>query len=205
MAAALMAATLTANAQQAPGTFTLQPKVGLSLSTLAGADNSKFKAGLVAGVEAEYQVSSLISVAAGVNYQMQGCSFDDKVVAGFGAKDMKASLEYINVPILANFYVAKNFALKVGIQPGFLCSAKSKGKAVTANVETDVDADIKDYSKSVDFSIPVGLSYEISDFVIDARYNWGVTKIADGDAGKVLYGDAKNSVFQLTVGYKFAL
>ena len=52
-------------------------------------------------------------------------------------------------------------------------------------------------TKTFDFTIPVGLSYEISNFVIDARYNWGLTKTIDG------VGDGtKNSVFQLTVGYK---
>ena len=58
----------------------------------------------------------------------------------------------------------------------------------------------KDYDgiKSVALSIPVGLSYEISNVVLDARYNWGVTKAFDGL-------DSKNSVFQVTIGYKFQL
>lgn len=33
---------------------------------------------------------------------------------------------------------------------------------------------------------------------LDARYNIGVSKIADGDSGR-------NSVFQITLGYKFKL
>lgn len=204
MAAALVAATVAANAQSEVGTFTLQPKVGLSLSNIAGEENNGLKAGFVAGVEGEYQVSPLIGLSAGLSYQMQGCTYDDAVVtvAGIsnGGKDMKTSLEYINIPILANFYVAKNFALKVGIQPGFLVSAKSKGTAVALNNETDYDDDIKDGCKTFDFSIPVGASYQISDFVIDARYNWGLTNIY-----KDTNDSYRNSVFQLTVGYKFAL
>ena len=53
-----------------------------------------------------------------------------------------------------------------------------------------------------DFSIPVGLSYEFPTVpvVLDARYNWGVTKVIDaGD------DSPKNSVFQITLGYKFDL
>ena len=53
-------------------------------------------------------------------------------------------------------------------------------------------------------SIPVGVSYEISDFVIDARYNFGLTNVWKDDYKKLL-GDAKNSVISLTVGYKFGL
>jgi hypothetical protein len=54
--------------------------------------------------------------------------------------------------------------------------------------------------KSFDFSIPVGLSYEFSNFVVDARYNWGLTKTIDG-----LGDGTKNSVLQFTFGYKFVL
>ena len=52
--------------------------------------------------------------------------------------------------------------------------------------------------KTFDFSIPVGASYEYQNFVLDARYNIGVTKVIDGL-------DCRNSVFQLTLGYKFKL
>ena len=51
---------------------------------------------------------------------------------------------------------------------------------------------------SFDFAIPVGLSFENSNVVLDARYNIGVMKMVDGD-------DTKNSVFQFTFGYKFSL
>ena len=48
-----------------------------------------------------------------------------------------------------------------------------------------------------DLSIPVGVSYEFYNVTLDARYNWGLTKIMnEGDA---FY----NRVFQLTLGYKF--
>ena len=52
----------------------------------------------------------------------------------------------------------------------------------------------------VDLSIPIGLSYEISDFVIDARYNFGLTHIYKDDPGS-----SKNGVIMLTVGYKIPL
>ena len=55
-----------------------------------------------------------------------------------------------------------------------------------------------DDAKTFDLSIPVGLSYEYQNIVFDARYNIGVTKIADGV-------DHYNNVIQITVGYKFAL
>ena len=53
-----------------------------------------------------------------------------------------------------------------------------------------------------DFAIPVGLSYEFYNFVIDARYTFGVTKVFDQD---VIDLDSKNLTFQLSLGYKFSL
>ena len=56
---------------------------------------------------------------------------------------------------------------------------------------------MKDAYEKIDFAIPLGASYEISDFVIDARYNLGLTDIAKSNLAKV-----HNSVIMLTIGYK---
>ena len=111
-------------------------------------------------------------------------------------KDASTTLTYINIPILANYYIFPGFAVKAGFQPGLMVSAKSK---YTANGHEHETTGTSGY-KTFDISIPIGLSYEISDFVIDARYNFGLTKIYDHDAGS-----SKNSVIMLTVGYKIPL
>lgn len=59
---------------------------------------------------------------------------------------------------------------------------------------------MKDACESFDFSIPVGASYEWNSFVLDLRYNIGVTKIYKEDEGS-----SKNGVLAITLGYKFAL
>ena len=103
------------------------------------------------------------------------------------------SADAINIPILANVYVVKGLAVKVGIQPAFKVNEEMKMNSELGSGSKEVDS-----AESFDFSIPVGLSYEFNNVVLDARYNFGVTSVADG-------GDAKNSVFQFTLGYKFAL
>ena len=53
---------------------------------------------------------------------------------------------------------------------------------------------------SVTSFIPVGVSYQFKEpIVIDARYQIGLTKLILGA------NSSKNSVFTLTVGYKFCL
>ncbi len=193
----ILLATVASHAQQAVGTVTLQPKVGLNIASMTNADDSDPRIGLAAGAELEYQVSDIVSLAGGVLYSMQGLK---ETTDGVSAT---AKFDYINIPILANVYVAKGFAVKLGIQPGFMVSDKLKVASGSASGEVGFEEAMKAAGTDVtlnkfDFTIPVGLSYEYKNVVLDARYNWGLTKVIDGE-------DTKNSVFQITLGYKFAL
>ena len=209
-------AALTASAQNEVGQLTLQPKIGLNLANLTNVEvisnsftheteSGNMKGDFAFGVEAEYGITEKFSVAAGILYSRQGTDFGTLKI--YGAPDGSASegwdknqynLDYLNIPIVANFYFAKGWAIKAGIQPGFLLSAKHKVDGIGATESYDID--YKDASKTFDLSIPLGLSYEFNNIVIDGRYNLGLTKVnKNGDDSN------KNSVIQITVGYKFAL
>ena len=187
------------NAQNAVGSWGLQPRVGINLATMTNDNDAKTRIGLVAGAELEYQASPLLSVSAGALYSQQGADADSQGMNG------TIKMDYVNIPILANFYVTKGFAVKVGIQQGFLVNDKVKVSSNGVSAEVDlkkayqaagIDADIS----SFDFAIPLGISYEFSHVVLDARYNFSVT-----DALSVMGETSRNSVFQLTIGYKFGL
>ena len=169
-------------ALQSVGSLTIQPKVGLNIASLTDFDDSDPRFGVVAGAEFMYQATDMVGLSFGALYSMQGAKYDKATT----------KLDYINIPVLANVYVAPGFAVKLGLQPGFNVNSKFKTKSNIGTVETDTDA------KTVDLSIPIGLSYEFDNFVIDGRYNWGVTKVAKNS-------DCKNSVFQITLGYKLPL
>ena len=182
----LLAASTTTFAQNAVGSFSLQPKAGISIADMTDTQGTTSRIGFVGGLEGEYQASDIFSLSLGVNYSQEGFKMKNS--------DDEIKLDYIDVPILANVYLTKGLAVKVGVQPGF-----NVGNSVTVDGNT-MSSSKKDYDgiKSVALSIPVGLSYEISNVVLDARYNWGVTKAFDGL-------DSKHSVFQVTIGYKFQL
>lgn len=190
----LFAASTATFAQHEVGSFTLQPKVGVNIASLTKSDGADPRIGLAAGVEGEYQATDIFSLSAGVIYSQQGNKYDES--NGNSNVKFTNKLDYINIPIMANVYVVKGLAVKLGVQPAFNVNSKFSTVANVAGTETkkSVDTDVK----SFDFSIPVGLSYEYNNVVLDARYNWGLTKIADNS-------DSKNSVFQITLGYKFDL
>lgn len=162
----------------------IKPMVGGTLTTFRGSDvsdDAKMKFGLTAGAEFGYLFNEKMGATAGLLYSMQGSGNKHD-------SDYALKFDYVNIPILFNYYIIPGLAVKAGVQPGILVRAKIN------------DTDVKDHYKSLDVSIPLGVSYEISDFVIDARYNLGLTKVDD-------HGDAKayNSVIMLTVGYKIPL
>ena len=195
MIAAMMLLSVGAFAQNEVGQITLKPMAGVNLATLTKTDDSKLRVGLAAGVEAEYGVAENFSLSLGALYSMQGVKFTEK---GSGATlDVTYKLDYINIPVLANYYLFKGFAIKAGIQPAFKASAKVKAELSSGSASVK-DSETLDGVKGFALSIPFGLSYEYESFVLDARYNLGVTKAFDA-------GDSKNSWFMFTLGYKFAL
>ena len=102
----------------------------------------------------------------------------------FGAaKDL--NLDYIAVPLLAKFYVLPNtLSITAGPQFSFLVN----------------DADEILDTKKFDVAASGGLELKIiAGLFAQARYNIGLTKVSDSEFA----GDAKNAVFQLSVGYFF--
>ena len=224
MIAAMMVAVVSAKAQFEPGTFSLQPKAGFGVSWLSNMPKlnlgqaSSYLSGVeldkspvvaaVLGVEAEYQLAPQFSLAAGVNYSLQGSGWKDTNIAVQGASfelsDAQVELGYVTVPVTANYYLFKGFAVKAGVQFGFLTNAKVKATAKIGNDKTEDEVDFKDSCKKFDLSIPMGVSYQFDvPIVLDLRYNLGLTKVNKESAPG--YDDHKNNLVQLTVGYKFAL
>ncbi len=182
--AAMTLSSAGAFAQYSGGEFTLQPKIGLNVSNLSHYDDSDYKAGLVAGIETEYHINNWFALSGGLMYSQQGADSNKYKVT--------TKLDYLNIPILANFYIAKGLAVKAGLQPGFLLSAKND------------DLNIKDVCEKVDLAIPVGISYEYKGFCLDARFSPSVTSVFNND-GRDYSDKSKHEVFSMTFGYKFKL
>ena len=189
MIAALLVASLNVNAQEV-GMF-IKPMAGATLTTMTGdVDDLKMKVGFTGGAELGYQFHKMVALTAGALYTMQGArvSNDDN--------KYMINTNYLNVPVLLNLYPVSGFGIKAGVQFGFLMKAKQGGE------------DVKDYFEKSDFSIPVGLSYEFDDAVVELRYNIGVSNIRKDNYVENLFSDGKkihNSVLMLTFGYRIPL
>lgn len=103
-----------------------------------------------------------------------------------GAKDF--DLTYLNIPVLAKYYVAEGFNIQAGPQLGILIDA-----------ENDTD-DLKTFN----FALSFGAGYELPNgLFFDARYNLGLSDILDADEAEAIGLEMKTRNFQVGLGYRF--
>ena len=193
---------ITGFAQQEAGSLTIQPKVGINLANYRGDDfidkgeSSDLRAGLAVGAELEYQFTHWLSASLAAMYSMQGAKVHVGATYPVYIDKVTFKTDYINFPVMANFYVTKNLALKLGLQPGFMIRDKYDipGNEKLSGSFSRVDIQTNDF----DLSIPMGFGLCFGRAVLDCRYNLGLTHVFKER-------DIENSVFQFTFGYKIGL
>ena len=222
---AIALASIGLQAQSTAGTFTVTPRVGGVLSNITkessiftGAgrkSKSKSKLGFLAGGEVQYQATPMVGVSLGAYFQRMGCNYDNTDLTGVDAgtytvlRNIYTNLDYVSVPLLAHVYVANNLSIDLGLQCAFLVSVKRHSEMSSVTVGKDgsytYDRDYYkintsiDAAKKVDFSIPVGISYEYQNVVVGAHYQFGLSKVykAPLDNGN------RNRGFIFSAGYRF--
>ena len=184
-------------------------KAGTNFSTLTGLSDeisdmfgglNKMGFGVHVGGFLEYAFNERFSLHPEILYSRQGTDLDGHLlkvsISGY------YSLNYINIPILLKVNIAEGLSVEIGPQVGFLIS--SYRTITLKNTETNAELEIAtgsitSKSNTVDFTAAIGLSYTFAEnFVVSARYGLGLTKVS-----KTSGNNWKNSVIQLSVGYKF--
>ena len=187
-------------------------KGGINLATITGDDTDDLdgRTSFHFGVVAEIAISDKFSVQPELLYSSQGATSEDSYSEeGFNVKEeVTVKLDYINLPIIAKYYVADGFSIEAGPQIGFLMNSEleidltASGEGFSEDFsETE---DLKDYVKGIDFGLNFGLGYKMeSGLNFSARYNLG---LSDGnDDPEFFESDSalKNNVIQISVGYFF--
>jgi hypothetical protein len=197
----MMGAVATMNAQDNGGATggSTSPsfgiKGGVNFATINGGDfdSPDSRTSFHAGVFGEFPVApDLFSIQVEALYSGQG--FETNVDGGFfgGNGKVEYQLDYINVPVLAKFYIVKGLSIEAGPQFSFKVNEEIDADANADGGDLDLDS-----AKDFEFGVSGGLSFETPlGIFATARYNQGITEMIENQ-------DAKNSVFQLGVGFKF--
>lgn len=229
IAMSLLLVSCVAAAQREAGRFSLVPRVGVSLSNLTDTEfltdvesnstvKSRFKAGMAAGADIEYAATEKMGIAVGAYYAMQGYRYPDLKTFHDGQfnadiRNYRANMAYLNLPVVLFGYVFPHLAIKAGVEFGINLSSKlnednrvwydTPGDQAKQSDYKNTVTDMKDITRRTIISVPVGLSYEYRNFVLDARYNLGMTKVYDGLFSEVV--KSKNRSIVITLGYRLDL
>lgn len=184
---------LQLSAWREPGTTTIYPRVGFNLSKfggdkiytgintfdgVAGTIPARFKVGFTMGVEAQHQFSNALAGSIGLLYSQQGTAFKKTSDTEF---DFKMKENNLIVPVMLVATTKYNIDFKLGLQPEFRVS-KAFDKVLN----------------KVSLSIPVGISYEYRNVVLDLRYNIGVSHVYKEQSS---YDASRGQTVMLTLGY----
>jgi len=184
-------------------------KLGLNSATqsttipvIAG-ENSSLESvtGVNIGGYANIKISDKFSVQPELLYSMQGAKLVISNASGPEKIETTLSMDYINLPIMAKFMVAKKISLQAGPQIGFLVSATGKNSSNFFGGPNST-IDFKDKANGVDFGLNFGAGYDITEKLsVDLRYNIGLSQLEKNlETGQ---SASKNRVFSLNLGYSF--
>ncbi|MBQ2055791.1 MAG: PorT family protein [Bacteroidaceae bacterium] len=191
-------------------------KAGLNICDVS-TKYSRSSYGLTFGFEAQHPIAKKLSLSYGAEFSQQGgkdCYDGENVFYTY----TNVRLDYINLPLMLNYYIDnKNIlAVKAGIEPEFTitdnCTYWYNGNFYENYYDNSND-NYQTYESYYDpflhkktepvndlvFSIPLGLSINLKNFMFDARYSIGITNAIDG----VNFPSIRTQTLHLTLGYKF--
>ncbi|OIQ22375.1 porin family protein [Lacinutrix sp. MedPE-SW] len=189
-------------------------KAGVNFATITGDDTDGIdsKTGFHVGAVAEIMISEKFSIQPELVYSSQGAKDSETETETFNGEtvffksEAKRKSDYINLPIMAKFYVADGFSLEAGPQVGFLVNSEAELE-YTESYEGETysekeTVDLKDFTSSIDFGVNFGLGYKLDNGLnFGARYNLGLSNINDGEGSDNFKN--QNSVIQVSVGFFF--
>ena len=168
-------------------------KAGVNFANVDTNDETSWdsKTGINLGFFVEFELSKKFMFQPELLFSTQGAKLEE-----FGA-ELKAQINYINLPLMLKFKAADKLYLEAGPQIGFLTTAKTE---MSFDGETEED-DFKDETKSIDFGLNFGLSFDVMDNLsLGGRYSIGLINIIDEQEEDE---EVKNSVFSIAIAYKF--
>ncbi len=219
-----LASTGVAQAQHVAGEWSFIPKVGVDLSKfnddvifidISGEKkvSSTYKEGLAAGFDVEYFLHDHASMSAGLYYMNMGSRFKDFMSedqnSGEGISNNRMTMDFVQVPVMAGLHLDNGLSVKLGVQMGRMVHSKTRmdiqtwtrddeGVRTYGPTQKQESDYLDEWKQKFYFGIPVALSYEYQNVIIEARYVRSLTHPLKADA----YEDSHHSTFVFTVGYR---
>lgn len=188
--------------EQAVRKFTLMPKFGVNIAEFVNNSGSIYvdgspRWGFTAGLEAECYLANRWGLTLGLMYSQQGQKYNSSYGMYYGEPTVQ--MDYINLPVLAKWYMSRNkkWALKFGLQPGLNVKSCLKSDSFSKSLD-DMGVDVEPF----DMALALGFGFEHRNITLEITSFVGYIKPFSTSTEKF---DDRNSVTQFTLGYRFDL
>ncbi len=179
-------------------------KGGLNLTSLYvdNVSSEHMKAGFNAGIFAKLPVTRGFSIQPELLYSVKGARDTyNNLLEGSG--EYQFNLGYIELPLLAVVNLSRNFNLHAGGYAAYLASANVKDVNSDGSVNGATDLNADNFQRW-DFGLVGGLGFDIENFTLGARYNYGLTNIGkSGSLSGDLTQNSKNAGVSIYIGFGF--
>jgi hypothetical protein len=179
-------------------------KGGLNLTNLyvANTTNEHIKAGFNAGVFVKIPVTRGFSIQPELLYSVKGAKDTYNNVAQ-GSGEYRFNLNYLELPLLAVVNLGPNFNIHAGGYAAYLTGANVQDVNSNGNIDGATDLNADNFNRW-DFGLVGGAGFDIENFTIGARYNYGLKNIGKtGNLSGDLTQNSKNAGISIYVGFGF--
>ena len=202
----IILAVQTVSAQQR---WSIGPRVGANISNQMGdlptGADVKWLAGWSVGGFIMYSDINHFGISGDILYSQKGVRLEN-VPAGTARASYTARINYLEVPILARYFLTLSGSFRpnffIGPSVAFKLNAKTKDHTI-GNTEQP-DRDITDQLRPADLGLTGGiaLNFEVAKgkrVLFDARYTYGLADVTLGA------GSIRNSAITLNLSYGFGV
>ncbi|MBG7631750.1 MAG: PorT family protein, partial [Bacteroidetes bacterium] len=145
-------------------------KAGVNFASITGDETEDLdgRTSFFIGAVVEFEISDKFSFQPELLYSGQGAKSSYSSESGDVSEESVVKLDYLNIPLMAKYYVSEGFSIEAGPQVGFLLSAKNEYEyTFDGDTESETE-DIKEEVSSIDFGLNFGVGYKL-----DSGLNFG--------------------------------
>jgi len=179
-------------------------KGGVNLTNLYTSDvkDENMRTGFNAGFFLKVPLVEGVSIQPELLYTTKGAQLTyDNILQGSGK--YRFNLNYIEAPLSMVFNVTKNVNIHGGGYLAYLASANVKNVDNDGNIKGATELNADNFNR-LDYGLQGGIGFDIENFTIGARYNYGLREIGkSGSLSGDLARNSKNSALALYVGIGF--
>src|SRR6056297_1885632 len=173
------------------GNMSLGAKAGLTLGRMDTSEplfldvDEKFRMSIAFGGMMIMPLNKNMDLQGELMYVMKGEKLEES------GEEATVKIDVLELPVLLKYKLNETMAIYGGPTLDFIMNAE-------IDLPDSDSVDIKDDLKSMGFGLSFGAQYKMDKILFDARYDLGISDIADSEDGEI-----KLNTIYLTVGYLF--